>query len=169
MNFRHKRSLLSVATASGNNKGFLAAFGLPGGKILYLEPAPPAHLIRAVGDPSAIVTADSLRVNLADPVHGKIMHQATVPGASANRVMVNCLTSSPDGERILCGLSNGRFWFLRPGQLQPDGELDLGSRLLAPRRALYTPDGRHVMTLCANGTVCVWRLNEWAGAEPRRE
>jgi len=147
-----------------NHFGSIAAFSLPDGKNLYFAAAPPMpYCIAMAGTPERAITSSGPYVHLVDPAQGKTRETVPVPGASGPRVYVTGLNGSPDGDHIVAGLSDGKLWFLSAENLNAEGDVDVGSRLMAPMQALYTPDGRHVVTVNANGTVCVWRIQDWAG------
>jgi len=142
--------------------GVLAAVHLPEGKKLYIAPAIAiTNSVTIAGDAERAITGAGPYISLVDLAQGKARETVTIPGLHGD--LVNGLNSSPDGERIVAALSNSKLWILSADSLNAFGEFDLGNRMLAPQQALYTPDGRHVVTLNANGTVCVWRLTEWTG------
>jgi WD40 repeat protein len=161
----------TLLIAGGSSvKGAVAGFRLPGGKRLFQAPTLPTtnHVVFSA-QPDRAVTESLVYLHLIDVASGQTRETTPVPGASGARVTVNSLNGSPDGEHLVVALSDGRLWFVSARNLQSEGEIDLGSRLVAPQQALYTPDGRHVVTVNANGTVFVLRLKGGWSAEQDRD
>ncbi len=133
----------------------------PEGKKFYFAPAPGMllnHVVVAGGRERAITSAGPY-ISLVDLAQGKAQQRVTIPGVHGD--LVNCLNASPDSEHVVAALSSNKLWILEAESLNALAELDLGNRLMAPQQALYTPDGRHIVTVNTNGTVFVWRVQEW--------
>ncbi len=155
---RDSRTMIMVGGST--LEGAVAAIHLPEGKKLYFAPAIVliGHVVLA-GDPEQAITSAGPYIQIVDLAQGKAREIVTIPGVHGD--LVNFLNVSPDGERIVAALSSNKLWILSAESLNALAELELGNRLMAPQQALYTPDGRHVITVNANGTLFVWRVEEW--------
>jgi WD40 repeat protein len=149
-----------AVSAWDDSFGGLVIFRLPEGRQLFANPFGSTTAITATPDPRMIVINLGRQIRRFDVEKGKLEGSVQVfPDLNAYAVSLAC---SPDGARLASTSSDGQLATLITGFLGPDRSLTLGHPTFVAERVLYTPDGRHVVTVNSNGTVYIVRLQAWS-------
>jgi serine/threonine protein kinase/WD40 repeat protein len=152
-----------VVTAWDDSRGGIVGYSLPEGRQRFVDSFGPAMSVTATENPHAVVVGAGTHARWVDAKTGKSARSVQV--ISDIYSYCRSLAASPDGSIFIGASNDGHLAVLATDLLRPERYLSLGSDQLAIPRVLFAPDGRHVVTLNANGTVYILRLESWPPAE----
>lgn len=150
----------AIVKAQDDAGGGIVGYSLPDGKQLYVDPVGPILAMTATTNPNAFVAELGRMSHWFDAEKGQALHAVNVHHDFLT--YTTSLASNPNGKNICNASSDGQLALLASESLSVERTLSLGGRQLVAREVLFTPDGRHVVTVNSNGTVYILRLEDWS-------